>query len=224
MKEAIRLSAALSLVCCVASAVLAVANHQTKAAIRETELREKVEALSYVLPEFDNRPQEDAFPADAVAFKTAVARFYRARLDGKVVGLAGEGLTGAGFGGTLRVLVGFKTDGTIRTVMVTAHKETPGLGTVATDRKQKRTLWDLFGDGEGQKSTGDLPPCTYLDQLAGMSLQESSALNVKQDGGVLDAVSGATVSSRAVAAAVRTVSEAFKSHRAELLSASGGEG
>ena len=224
MKEAIRLSAALSLVCCVASAVLAIANHQTRAAILEAELREKVEALSCVLPaDFDNDPLEDIYPADGEAFEAAEARFYRATRDGKVVGLAGEGLTGSGFGGKLRVLVGLNPDGTIRTVIVTAHKETPGLGTVATDRKQKRTLKDLFA-GKCEAAAGSLPPCDYLDQLKGMSLQESQALNVRQDGGSLDAVSGATVSSRAIAGAVRTVSEAFKTHRAELLSASGGEG
>lgn len=224
MKEAIRLSAALSLVCCVAAAVLAIANHQTKAAIRATELREKVEALRYVLPEFDNEPLQDTFPADAEAFEAAEARFYRATRGGSVVGLAGEGRTGSGFGGELRVLVGLNPDATIRTVIVTAHKETPGLGTVATDRKQKRTLRDLLGSEARDESAGALAPCKYLDQLAGMGLQEPPALNVTQDGGVLDAVSGATVSSRAIASAVRAVAEAFKSHRTELLAASGGEG
>ena len=224
MKEAIRLSAALSLVCCVASTVLAVANHQTREAIEAAALREKLEALRYVLPTFDNEPMKDTFPADAEAFKAADACFYRATSGGKVVGLVGEGRTVTGFGGKLRVWVGLDPDGTIRTAIVTAHKETPGLGTVATDRKQKRSLGDILRGTDRAGDANALPPCEYLDQLTGMSVETTSALNVEQDGGTLHAVSGATVSSRAIAGAVRAVAEAFVANRAELIMTTGGDG
>ena len=60
-------------------------------------------------------------------------------------------------------------------------------------------------------------PCEYLDQYAGKYNTADAPFRVKQDGGTIDAVSGATVSSRAVAEAVSRVSAAFEAHKDTIL-------
>jgi len=80
-------------------------------------------------------------------------------------------------------MVGFKPDGTINRTAVVEHKETPGLGT------KMATPWrDQFND----KNPG------------------TNNLKVKQDGGEVDAITAATISSRAFSEAVQKAYDAFK--------------
>ncbi len=218
MKETIRLSLALGAICLVASVVLALANRQTLAARERASLREKSKALSLVLPPYANDPLEDTYPADRADFKNAKVRFYLAKdKSGKLVAVAGEGVSEHGFGGIVRVLVGLLPDGTIRAVAVTQAKETPGLGTLATVRKRKKTLADLFGRNQSRRKKSALPPCKYLDQYTGKKMDGSVKFKVKKDGGDIQAVTGATISSRAVAEAVNAVAQAWMADRAKLL-------
>ena len=84
---------------------------------------------------------------------------------------------GKGFGGNIGVIAGFnlETD-TLTGIGITTHKETPGLGSRVTEK--------VFGDN-----------------FVGMGLTEN--FNVAADGGTVDAVTGATYSSRGVCEAVR---------------------
>jgi len=217
MKETLKLSVALGVVCTVAAALLAFADARTAGARRQAEFRERMKALEQVLPPFDNQPLEDAVECGGV-------KFYRARIGGALAGIAGEGAADQGFGGELRVLVGLAPDGGIRTVVVTAHKETPGLGTQATDRKTKKTIGDLFqcsSGGCGAPPPG-LPANKFLNQFGSnencrYASVDQAPFKVSQDGGKLDAVSGATVSSRAVADAVTRVAVAFTQSRTEIV-------
>lgn len=79
-----------------------------------------------------------------------------------------------GYGGKIGILVGLETDRSIRGVRIISHQETPGLGA---------------------KITGT----DFLDQFAGLSVGESA---LRRDGGAIDAITGATISSRAVAEGV----------------------
>jgi len=217
MKEAMKLSLALCVVCTAAGVLLAFANAQTAEARKAAEMRTKMEALQKVLPAFDNAPLEDTVQADDVTF-------YCARSQGRLVAVAGEGATDKGFGGELRVLVGLEPDGKVRSVVVTAHKETPGLGTQATERKQQKSIGDLFRGDQGDKAANGadaLPPNPYLDQFGGQGAVYSDVsqapFKVTQDGGRLDAVSGATISSRAVADAATVVATAFAENRTRIV-------
>jgi len=205
VKETVKLSLSLAIICALAASVLAYANWQTAGPRQDAELRQRQAALELVLPTFANNPIAEAITLDGVTF-------YPAR-DGNatLLAVAGEGVTGKGFGGELKALVGFAPDGSILTVMVTAHKETPGLGTQATDRKEKKMLWDLFRSSK-KIPEAKLPPCKYLDRYTGMSAGVvggnsfklvTSKAEVSED--TVLAVSGATVSSRAVADAVANI-------------------
>ncbi len=220
MNETLKLSAGLAATCAVAASVLAFANWKTEGPRKAAELRQRKEALALVLPAFANDPLSEKTISAGVTF-------YPARdTDGKLLGVAGEGSTNKGFGGELKTLVGFSSQGNILTVLITSHKETPGLGTQATDRKEKKMLWDLFKPNNKASGSG-LPPCPYLDQYAGKHavVVGASAFKVvkgrkkkpaagngptagippgETSGGSVQATSGATATVQAVSGATVT--------------------
>ena len=231
MKEALKLSLALGLICAVASGVLAFANVKTKDARERADNAERERALGLVLPAFDNQPLQDGVTVSADGGEVT---FYRARHEGELVAVAGEGTTGKGFGGNIQVLAGMDAAGVFRAVVVTRHKETPGLGTQVTDRKEQRSLWSLFrGDGCAasaccpapvEASSATLPPSAFLDQFHAGNTSHAEPFGaadapfaLDKDGGALVGITGATVSSRAVADAVTRISEAFERNKAAIL-------
>lgn len=169
-------------------------------------LQEKTNAaLRDVLPAFDNQPGQETVVIDDVTF-------YVGRSEGKIVGFAGETITPKGYNGNVTVLAGLLLDGSLGTVLVTKQAETPGLGTVVCDRKRQKTLSGLI---KGVKETG-LPPNAILDQFKNKPVAQAPWI-VKKDGGTLDAVTGATITSRAIASAVSTIAETFAQNSAQLL-------
>jgi electron transport complex protein RnfG len=213
MKEAIKLSLALGIICGLAAAILAFGEWKTLEPRRKAATAQRQKALRLVLPDFANDPLSESKKLDNVTF-------YPARdAAGKLIGVAGEGSSTKGFGGRVGVLVSFKPDGKILHVLVTSHKETPGLGTRVTDRKRKRFIWEIFRAGKKDDPAG-LPPNRYLDAF---EKRDAAAVGnadfkvVKNKGEVNDnavlAISGATISSRAVADAVSRVCAAFTAYR-----------
>lgn len=216
MKETAKLSLSLAITCALAASVLAYANWKTEGPRRDAELRERQTSLKLVLPPFANDPLADAQAVGEITY-------YPARdADGKLLAIAGEGTSGKGFGGEVQTLVGLSPEGKILTVIVTQHKETPGLGTQATDRKRARMIWDFFSANKQADSAG-LPPCKYLDRytdkkaadIGGDSFRVVKSQEETGDSAVL-AVSGATVSSLAVADAVRGICRTFVDNRDQL--------
>ena len=102
------------------------------------------------------------------------------------LGAAVESTTG-GFGGDLKVLVGFDPKGNILGYTILEHAETPGLGAKADKWFQK--------DGKGN-IIGKNP---------------SEALVVKKDGGQIDAITASTITSRAF---LKAVNQAYKAYHA----------
>lgn len=191
----------------IATALMAWVYLATEAPIKVAMKQKTNAALSEVLPAFDNQPAEDAVTLGNV-------KFYTARKDGQITGFAGEAVSNKGYGGDITVLAGLKPDGTIGTVLVTKQTETPGLGTVVCGRTREKTLSGLI---KGVKETG-LPPNHILDQFNGMKATAGETpWAVKKDGGNLDAITGATISSRAVGDAVFDIAETFAQNRATLL-------
>ena len=152
----------------------------TKEPIANAKVAAVNDALDVVLPDFDTTTTQTIEVNDS----PVVA--YTATLEGKVVGYAVEGVSKNGFGGAVRLMVGFDTNGTILNVNVLEQKETPGLGTKMAD--------------EGNPL------------LASIKDKKAAELNltVRKDGGDIDALTAATISSRAYAEAVAIASEAFE--------------
>lgn len=84
-----------------------------------------------------------------------------------------------GFGGTFRVMVGFDPEGNILGYEILEHQETPGLGS-------HMVHWFKNADKPGQNIIG----------------RKAGNLTVSKDGGDVDAITAATISSRAFLKAV----------------------
>lgn len=139
-------------------------------------LAQKVEALKSVLPAFENNPVAEVIRVPSPQDGDSI-EIYPALREGAFVGAAVTGASEKGYSGLVRLLVGFEPDGTIRNIAVLEQKETPGLG---TKMKGERFLRQFRGKN----------PATY-DLRAG------------KDGGAVDALAGATISTRAFGEAAR---------------------
>ena len=102
---------------------------------------------------------------------------YTAKSADAVVGYAVESMTKQGFSGVVKLMVGFLPDGTVNNINVLQQAETPGLGTKMCD--------------EGNPLIASIQHRKLDKQLA-----------VKKDGGDVDALTAATISSRAYVDAV----------------------
>lgn len=112
----------------------------------------------------------------------------------KVIGVIVPAESHKGYGGTIRLLVGVDLEGNIVKVKVVEHHETPGLGS---------------------KAAADDSP--FLKQFIGKNLNNTK-FKVKKDGGDIDAVTSATISSRAITEAVKEALEAYAKDKMEILS------
>lgn len=137
-------------------------------------------ALKQVLPEYEATTSQD-IEVNALPIKV-----HTATVADKAVGYAVESISKNGFGGEVRLMVGFDTEGTILNINVLEQKETPGLGTKMADE-------------------GNVLLASLKDKNAAQI-----NLTVKKDGGDIDALTAATISSRAYAEAVAVAYEAFK--------------
>ncbi len=137
-------------------------------------------------------PEHDNQP-DRDAVEVSGTTYYISKLKGSVNGVAFETSSDKGYSGEIRIMVGIEPAGKIISVAVTDQKETPGLGAKITEG------W-------------------FLNQYRGKSLQNAK-WKVKKDGGDFEAISGATISPRAVTDAVRKGLEAYEQHKAEILGA-----
>ncbi len=158
----------LGVITCVAAAVLAYVYDVTKEPIAQVERSKKTVAISEVVPAFDNDPMTDTVTVDEL-------KVYFARKDGALVGAAVESSSSNGFAGEISVIYGFDADGSVTGYRVIKHAETPGLG-------DKMDQW--FHDSVGNRSVIGRNPA-------------SDNMTVSKDGGDIDAITAATISSRA---------------------------
>ena len=164
----------------VASAAVGGVYTITKEPIAQAKVAAVNAALQQVLPEYE------ATTSQTIEVNDMPIVAHTATVAGKAVGYAVESISKNGFGGAIRLMVGFDTKGTIININVLEQKETPGLGTKMADAVNPLLL-------------------SFKDKKA-------SELNmtVRKDGGDIDALTAATISSRAYAEAVAIAYEAFK--------------
>ncbi|PTD97673.1 electron transport complex subunit RsxG [Pseudothauera lacus] len=185
----------LGTVTLLAGAALALAHTATGPAIAAAEARDVAASLAQVLPE--NFHDNDLL-ADTVSIAGPDGRpltVHRARQGEAVVAVIYQ-MTGKGYAGPIRLVMGVDRSGTVTGVRVTGHGETPGLG----DKIEvARHPWVLA--------------------FAGKSLEEPLPARwaVKKDGGEFDQFAGATITPRAVVAAVRQGLELYATQRSAML-------
>lgn len=155
---------------------LAFTNGATAERIREAMTKELNIALAEVIPGFDNKPGEEKDPASPVRKGDSKLAFYPAKKGTDLLGFAVESTVYSGYSGELGVIFGVDKDGKIIKAKVIVCTETPGLG----DKAKKPE---------------------FLNQFEGKSLADFN-FKVKKDGGQVEALTGATITSRAVGLAI----------------------
>lgn len=167
----------------VAAVLLSWLNGVTQEPIKEAEFKSQTAAMEKVMPAHDNNPFDEKFTTEVDGTEITI---YPATSGGKLAGAAVESAAD-GFGGKILVVYGFEADGTVRDYSVLQHTETPGLGS-------KMQEW--FRDTQGQRSIIGHNP-------------GNENMTVSKDGGSVDAITAATISSRAF---LKTLDTAFKAY------------
>lgn len=119
--------------------------------------------------------------------------FYNLAYDANdnLIGAAIKTYSNSGFNGRIELMVGILADGTINAISVLSQSETPGLGANMVQPK--------FKDQFNRKN-----PASYN-------------LSVKKDGGDVDAITAATISSRAFTGAVKLACDSFEANKAKFM-------
>ena len=173
----------LAFVTLTSSVALAFIYELTTEPIEEAQRIKIITAIENVMPEFNNIPTEEMY---LLPLEGDTIKLYPAKKDGILVGTAVETFSKIGFNGTIRLIVGLQPDEAIYDISVIKHKETPGLGDKI--EKQKSDFADQF-------------KYKYPDNFI---------LQVSKDNGDVDAITAATISSRAFCDAVQRAWNIYK--------------
>jgi H+/Na+-translocating ferredoxin:NAD+ oxidoreductase subunit G len=189
MGEMIKMVVVLTLLSVISGGGLALVKDQTEAQIENNKLQfVKGPAVREILQNVKNDPIKDRFK---LKDGDTVRNFFVGVENGKADEVVFES-SGKGFGGDVNIAVGVNlgTD-KILGVRVTTHSETPGVGSRAkTDP-------------------------TFVSQFKGQPLEQD--FKVKADGGQVDAIGGATITSRAVSAGLTEAAKVYEKLKPQIL-------
>ena len=172
----------------ITGSILAYVNHVTEEPIRLQAEKALADGIKAVMGGVDLTVANEDTVRQTVAGKEAVFVIHETvGADKQPIGAAVESTTG-GFGGDLKILVGFDNDGQILGYTLLQHAETPGLGAKADKWFQKEGKGCIIGKNPNTDN-----------------------LTVKKDGGEIDAITASTITSRAFLLAVTQAYQAYKS-------------
>ncbi len=166
--------------------ILAYVNNITEGPIKEQAEKTLAEGIKAVMGGADLTVAKDDTVKQTINGKETTFVVHQT-VDAKKqpLGAAVESTT-SGFGGDLKVLVGFNTNGDILGYTILQTAETPGLGAKADKWFQKEGKGNIIGKNP------------------------SNPLTVKKDGGTVDAITASTITSRAFLKAVNQAYQAYK--------------
>ena len=178
---------ALTGVAVIMGGILAYVNHLTEGPINAQKAKALADGIKTVMC-VDNLTvnQTDTVQTKGPKGKDVTFIIYQTQdAQGKDLGAAVETIAN-GFGGELKLLVGFAPDGKILGYTLLEHAETPGLGAKADKWFQKGEKGDIIGKSPAEP------------------------LTVSKDGGQVDAITASTITSRAFLFAVNSAYNAYK--------------
>jgi len=176
MKDIPRFALILTIVTVIASGSLAWINKITHPVISAQEQKTFNEGLRAVLPGSGQGIIEPVMENDNILYYMGFADPEKTNLIGYAFQAPGQG-----YSSLIQTLVGMDTSGTILSIKVLSQKETPGLGTKCEEIR-----------------TGETTPW-WQDQFQG---QLTMDLKVDKDGGDIQSITGATITSRAITNAI----------------------
>ncbi len=167
--------------------ILAYVNHLTEGPINEQKEKALADGIKTVMvcDDLVVAKTDTVRQNDAKGKELTYIIYQTKDKQGKDLGAAVESTTG-GFGGDLKVLVGFDPDGKILGYTILETAETPGLGAKADMWFQKGGKGDIIGKDPAEP------------------------LTVSKDGGKVDAITASTITSRAFLLAVNNAYKAYK--------------
>ena len=182
----------LTLVAVIMGGILAYVNHLTEGPIAEQKEKALADGIKAVMVCDDLKvAKTDVVKQNDAKGKEMTFTVYQIKdAQGNDLGAAVESTT-MGFGGDLKVLVGFDTKGTILGYTLLEHAETPGLGAKADQWFQKGQKGDIIGENPAEP------------------------LTVSKDGGQVDAITASTITSRAFLLAINNAYKAYMATPAE---------
>ncbi len=181
MREMIKMVVVLTVLCAFSGGLLAAIRNGTMDQIENQQLKfVKGPAIKDIFKGASNDPILDRFKL----MDGEVGRsFFIGKFEGQAMAVALESF-GKGYGGDVGVMVGINMDeNKILGVGVTTHAETPGMGARAKEDP------------------------SFAAQYVGLPIDEP--IKVSDDGGQINAISGATITSRAVSAATTEACEIY---------------
>lgn len=170
----------------VGTAIMYLTFQHSRPYIEANERQVILRTLQVVLPggEFDNDIVADVINVTSPQGlgSTEALPVYRARKNGQPVAVVMTAIAPDGYGGPIKLLIGVRLDGSVSGVRVVSHRETPGLGDAI---EASRSDW--------------------IESFTGRSLTNTTAgeWRVRKDGGAFDQFTGATITPRAIVAAVQ---------------------
>ena len=171
----------LFVICMVCSALLAGVYALTKETIAVGDAQRNESAIKEVLPSAAAVIEDES----TIQVNGTTFTYNRAfDAEGNTVGCA-VNVAPSGFGGPIKMKVGFNADGLVWNVKVLSHAETPGLGAKCTEP-------------------------AFSEQFHELDPSDEKNLKVKKDGGNLNAITASTITSRAYAEGVSQAVEVFK--------------
>ena len=174
---------ALAVITFVSAVALGFVNRFTEEPIAKARLARQMKAIDAVMTGYDNLILEEGFKVKTQVYADSL-EIFPARKGDDLLGFAIKSVSAKGYSGEIWILVGITTDGVISDTYVIEHKETPGLGSKMRDDK-------------------------FRSQYKGLDIK-STDIRVTKDGGTIDAISGATISSRAFSEAVTLAYDTYK--------------
>lgn len=186
MRDYLRLMIVLAIVSAVAAGTLALVDSFTKPKIEAFKAQSEASAYQQVLPEADSF-SEDPKLMEEIAKQPEFSFIQTVKSgihQGTTVGWACK-VASPGYSSNIVMLVGIKADGELGKVLILDQKESPGLGTNVTDPG-------------------------FIGQPSIAQANPNQELKVTKDGGKVQAITGATISSRAV---LRGLNQVFNFYR-----------
>ncbi len=179
-KESTFLNMTLTLfvITAVAAVALGYVYNITKGPIQKVKDEKLKAAISIVVP----GAEKGEIATDTVEVDGKEVYLYTVTVNDEVLGTAVNTFSNNAFSGLIRVMVGFDANGAIIDSDVLEHKETPGLG---------------------DKTSKSVNP--WNEQFKGMDISQmkDQVIKVTKDGGEVDAITAATISSRAYCDAIQ---------------------
>ncbi|MCJ8320851.1 MAG: electron transport complex subunit RsxG [Colwellia sp.] len=182
------------------TAIVGLVNELTKDRIYHQQQKQLLSTLNNIIEakRYNNELTLDCVKVNSLALGSDKQQtVYLARLNSTPVAAAITAVAPNGYNGNIELIVAMNVDGSINGVRILNHQETPGLG-------------DKI----------DLAKSNWITSFSGKSLmsQNDSRWAVAKDGGMFDQFTGATITPRAVVAAVKKTALYFKENQNSLFS------